>query len=514
MADDVGARYMEDLNSLMGANMGKYSTLKRRQSKSHLARKDTSTRTEISGKSSLVSEHSVAHVERSHSAPTNVHALASLSFAMKPTMISSKSLVGTSAQKAVQDSLASPPISKPLSESRKAASATNGVLPSEKQSGKVLQVPVSLERTQRPIGNDASVFPQVGRRGIEEGSRPPPNGVAAQRRCSILWLRNDLRVHDHEVLCRANSESASMVPVFCFDPRDFGKTSSGFDKTGPYRAKFLIECVADLRKHLKQLGSDLVIRIGRPEEVLPQLVRETGAEAVMSHAEITVEEVQSEEDVRSALKEHDAELKLLWGSTLYHLDDLPFRLENMPSTYGAFRASVQDKVSVRTALKTPSELKGFPTGSNIEVGDIPTLQSLGLSSSSAQEQQEEPAAAITGGESEALSRLKSFVAETKDRLSTSDRGGSEGRSGGNFSCKISPWLAMGCLSARQMFEEIRTSVSGKGGSVEKNKATTETAVNWLVFELLWRDFFRFISKKYGTMHQQKEQQTRQPLPCA
>eukprot|EP00854_Cymbomonas_tetramitiformis_P002823 gene2823-3619_t len=350
MADDVGARYMEDLNSLMGANMGKYSTLKRRQSKSHLARKDTSTRTEISGKSSLVSEHSVAH---------------------------------------------------------------------------------------------------------EEGSRPPPNGVAAQRRCSILWLRNDLRVHDHEVLCRANSESASMVPVFCFDPRDFGKTSSGFDKTGPYRAKFLIECVADLRKHLKQLGSDLVIRIGRPEEVLPQLVRETGAEAVMSHAEITVEEVQSEEDVRSALKEHDAELKLLWGSTLYHLDDLPFRLENMPSTYGAFRASVQDKVSVRTALKTPSELKGFPTGSNIEVGDIPTLQSLGLSSSSAQEQQEEPAAAITG-----------------------------------------------CVNSLAM------------NQVEKNKATTETAVNWLVFELLWRDFFRFISKKYGTMHQQKEQQTRQPLPCA
>jgi deoxyribodipyrimidine photolyase len=65
----------------------------------------------------------------------------------------------------------------------------------------------------------------------------------------------------------AQQASSSIVPVYCFDPRDYGKSSSGFDKTGPYRAKFLIECVADLRKNLRERGSELVVRIGKPEEV-------------------------------------------------------------------------------------------------------------------------------------------------------------------------------------------------------------------------------------------------------
>jgi deoxyribodipyrimidine photolyase len=41
----------------------------------------------------------------------------------------------------------------------------------------------------------------------------------------------------------------------------------GADKTGPYRAKFLLECIADLRRRLRDQGSDLIVRVGKPEEV-------------------------------------------------------------------------------------------------------------------------------------------------------------------------------------------------------------------------------------------------------
>ncbi|KAF9622151.1 hypothetical protein IFM89_029435 [Coptis chinensis] len=58
--------------------------------------------------------------------------------------------------------------------------------------------------------------------------------------------------------------------------------------------------------------------------------------------------------------------------------------------------------------------------------------------------------------------------------------------GANFSCKISPWLATGCLSPRFMFDEIKKSAARK---VDGN-GPSAGGMNWLMFELLWRDFFR------------------------
>ena len=48
----------------------------------------------------------------------------------------------------------------------------------------------------------------------------------------------------------------------------------------------MIEAVADLRTALRAAGSELVVRVGRPEEVLSQLLRRTGAGAVYCHSEV------------------------------------------------------------------------------------------------------------------------------------------------------------------------------------------------------------------------------------
>jgi len=42
--------------------------------------------------------------------------------------------------------------------------------------------------------------------------------------------------------------------------------------SGPHRAQFLIESVNDLRNTLRQLGSDLVVAAGPPEEHIPKLI--------------------------------------------------------------------------------------------------------------------------------------------------------------------------------------------------------------------------------------------------
>ncbi|GMJ09190.1 photolyase/blue-light receptor 2 [Hibiscus trionum] len=330
----------------------------------------------------------------------------------------------------------------------------------------------------------------------------PSNGAAIHR-ASIVWFRNDLRLHDNECLNTANNESISVLPVYCFDPRDYGKSSSGFDKTGPYRATFLVESVSDLRKNLQARGSDLVVRIGNPESVLVELAKAIGADAIYAHREVSHDEVKAEEKIEAAMKEEGVEVKYFWGSTLFHVDDLPFKLEDMPSNYGGFKEKVKG-LEIRKTIEALDQMKGMPSRGDVETGEIPSLTDLGLNPTATMAQDGRPSvnATMAGGENEALQRLNKFAAECRAQPYKGSKDCSQDSIyGANFSCKISPWLAMGCLSPRFMFDELKktanrtisaTSKRNDGGS-----GSPDTQMNWLMFELLWRDFFRFITKKYS-----------------
>ena len=70
------------------------------------------------------------------------------------------------------------------------------------------------------------------------------------------------------------------------------------------------------------------------------------------------------------------------------------------------------------------------------------------------------AVSLVGGEAEALQRLKCFAQDHMKQSKgkpVASGGYGESQYGSNFSCKISPWLAMGCLSPRRMFEDLKSS---------------------------------------------------------
>jgi deoxyribodipyrimidine photo-lyase len=60
--------------------------------------------------------------------------------------------------------------------------------------------------------------------------------------------------------------------------------------------------------------------------------------------------------------------------------------------------------------------------------------------------------------------------------------------GSDYSSKLSPALAHGCISPKSVYHEVKKYEAER----VKNDSTY-----WLVFELLWRDYFRFVAKKYG-----------------
>ena len=129
----------------------------------------------------------------------------------------------------------------------------------------------------------------------------------------LLWYRNDLRVHDHEPLYQGVQEEALIIPFYCFDRRQFSTTSFGFAKTGKYRAQFLLESVTDLRNSLQKLGSNLIVRSGLPEEIIPNLVQELNIDAVYYHQEVTAEEVTVEKKIHRELAKLKVKMQSFWG---------------------------------------------------------------------------------------------------------------------------------------------------------------------------------------------------------
>ena len=296
----------------------------------------------------------------------------------------------------------------------------------------------------------------------------------------LIWYRRDLRLHDHEPMHQALQQKAQVIPFYCFDERQFATTSFGFPKTGAFRAQFLLEAVADLRNSLFQLGSNLIVRRGFPEEIIPSLAKELEISAVYFHGEVTSEELAVESALQKALSQINVPVTRFWGNTLYHRDDLPFGIEQIPELFTNFRKSVEKKSSVTSSCSTPKKLSQLP---DIDLGEIPQLSDLGLETPKFDSRAVLP---FKGGETAGIARLDDYIWSNnclKDYKKTRN-----GMLGADYSSKFSPWLALGCLSPRFIYEQVKEYEAQR----VKNDSTY-----WLIFELLWRDFFYFICAQHG-----------------
>ncbi len=299
-------------------------------------------------------------------------------------------------------------------------------------------------------------------------------------RTILVWFRNDLRIHDNEILLEATRKADRVLPVYCFDPFYFKTTSYGSLKTGNFRARFLIESVADLRQTLRAQGAELIVRIGDPAEIIPQLAEQYQVNEVYHHREVAFEETDISAKVEAALWKIKLNLKHFIGHTLYHKEDLPFPIKDIPDVFTIFRKKVERDSDIRPCFETPAQINVPEID---DAGQIPTLQDMGLFDPI---DDQRAVMRFTGGETEGLKHIQEYFWET-DRLKTY-KTTRNGLLGAAYSSKFSPWLSMGSLSIRQVYWEVKRYEQERGAN---------DSTYWLIFELLWRDYFRFMFKKYG-----------------
>ncbi len=297
---------------------------------------------------------------------------------------------------------------------------------------------------------------------------------------NLVWFRNDLRTEDNTSLFKASQNNQSIIGVYCFDPRHFEETSFGFKKTEKYRAQFLIASVLQLKENLAKYNIPLFVYLEKPEDIIPKIVLDYEICTIFSQEEWTSEEKRVERTIKTKL--HDTiEWQTSYDQFLFHPNDINFEISKTPEVFTAFRKKLEKHVPVR-ALETIDFNYSQNTIENTT--RIPSLKDLGF------EDFEIPiktAFPFKGGEEKAWNRLEAYFWKT-EKLSFYKKT-RNGLTGKDYSSKFSPWLANGCISARSIYHEVKRYET----EVKKNDSTY-----WLIFELIWRDYFKYISLKHGS----------------
>jgi deoxyribodipyrimidine photo-lyase len=266
---------------------------------------------------------------------------------------------------------------------------------------------------------------------------------------SILWLRRDLRVHDHPALEAARERADHLVPVFCFDDR----LLHGRHASGP-RTQFLLECLADLDRSLTARGSRLVVRRGRPEIEIAKLVSQTGADAVHFTGDVSGFARRRDARVVGALgvgaHEHPG---------LFALDDLDAIRTGNGDPYTVFTPfhRAWARVPRRPVHGAPRRLPPLPPG--LDPGRLPRLSDLGLG-----QEVEEPQ---PGGEHHARKSTRAFASDhAQGYADNRDLVAAPGTS------RLSPHLHFGCVSPRELEDRVLSEAFRR--------------------QLCWRDFYAHV----------------------
>ncbi len=291
----------------------------------------------------------------------------------------------------------------------------------------------------------------------------------------ILWFRNDLRLRDNPALIAALDNCDEILPVYIFDDRYFEKDEWGFIRTGPFRLKFLLESVKDLADHVEEKKGKLILKKGIPEEILPELAQKHDCTAIFAAREYTDEEIKVENKINKAL-----DLNLYHSTTLIHPEDVTFTIEKTPDVFTAFRKKVEKYAQVREPFEIPDVIRfAAVEEASIKV-DFETF------GQQAPKPDSRAAIQFEGGAMAGFKRLDHYFWDT-DAVATYKET-RNGLIGEDYSTKFSPWLANGSLSPRSIYYELEN----YEGEVTKNQSTY-----WVKFELLWRDYFKYVGMKYG-----------------
>lgn len=305
----------------------------------------------------------------------------------------------------------------------------------------------------------------------------------------LVWFRNDLRTTDHHPLVAAieaaKNDGGGVLPIYIVDPHWFARTRLGFQRAGPQRIQFLCESIIDLQTQIESLGSRLAILRGSTADVLKSLFESLPISSIHFCEELPPEEKAIELAVTQLAASHPIEMNLHPPGTLLKMGELPFEIDQTPELFTKFRRIVEKQCDEPPPLARPDSIPSIATDHWNVIEDVP-IHSIAMLQADLVERDDRAVIGFVGGETSGLKRLSDYLWETEAiKTYKETRNGMLSR---DDSSKFSNWLAHGCLSARQIAAEVRR---------YETQRVANDSTYWMIFELLWRDYFALMMAKHG-----------------
>lgn len=285
---------------------------------------------------------------------------------------------------------------------------------------------------------------------------------------NVYLFQKDLRIHDQPLLQSA-LENGPTIGLFVVDPNTLKTTRHGFLKRGIHQRAFMFESLVNLKENLQPLNIPLLSKIGNIVDILKELMTYISIDNMYYERLPGYEEQKLYESIQS----FNIPCVTETFHSLYHIDDLPFLLQNIPNVFTAFKNKVQDNTPIRPTISISKQAilnENLPnwwiTSHDL---DIHHHQST-----------------YVGGENEGIRRLNDYFFKTKKVGSYKET--RNGMLNKDDSTKFSPYLAWGNLSPRYIVEQLKRF---------EHMHFKNISTYWVYFELLWRDYFYFVHMKYG-----------------
>ena len=283
----------------------------------------------------------------------------------------------------------------------------------------------------------------------------------------LFWFTNDLRLHDQPALWKLQSVD-KLICVFCLDPQWFRPNGLNAKAMGERRFQFLVESLKDLQQQLQHAGQVLIIKQQTPHLALTELINKYNVDIIARSQHAGVYENRH----WKLLQQQFPDRKFITepSHTLFSADDLPFPLNQLPTSFTQFRKQVED-LALPRPMSSPQQLPPPPGPIAIDKINQPVL---------------EPSK-FTGGETAALKHINDYFSTDLPANYKTVRNELDGWTN---STKFSPWLALGCLSVRHLASRLK--------NYEQTNVSNDSTY-WIYFELLWREYFQWYAHCYGAI---------------
>ncbi len=295
----------------------------------------------------------------------------------------------------------------------------------------------------------------------------------------LYWFAGDLRLADNPLLNQAAAECRELTFVTLLDERLNAANRYQLRGMGSQRRQFLIDSVAALRSELAAAGHHLIVLEGRPTALIPALVAALSIDGVYRSEPVGWDEWRDWRDLV-----HGGAATTRWQSrwqhTLLRPAELPFAIEQLPASFSKFRRAVEplSPAELVEPASLPAPLAELPVRAEQGLVDAGLASAVDLTPAAS-------AGLFAGGSRAAADHLDSYFGSRQPSHYKETR---NALSDWASSTKFSPWLAVGSLSPRQ--------VAARVAAYEAEHGANESTY-WIIFELLWRDYFQFYSYRYG-----------------